>query len=53
MDNYHAQLLAESNRRFIEALGMHWENESRKQNGEIPVYNDGDFTNLAHAPLKF
>lgn len=51
MDNYHAQLLHESNKRFIEALGMHWENEARKQRGESPAYNDADFNNLAHAPL--
>ena len=24
MDNYHAELIAESNRRLIEALGMHF-----------------------------
>ncbi len=53
MDNYHAQLLAESNRRFIEALGMHWENEARKQKGQSMAYCDADFSNLAHAPLNF
>jgi len=53
MDNYHAQLVHESNKRMIEALGMHWENERRKQLGESIAYTDSDFNNLAHAPLPF
>lgn len=51
MDNYHAQLIFESNKRMIEAMGMHWENESRKQRGESPAYFEDDFQNLAHAPV--
>ena len=47
MDNYHAELLAKSNNRFIEALGMHWENESRKQRGESMAYGDADFSAVA------
>lgn len=31
MDNYHVQLLHETNKRMIEAMGMHWENEEEKQ----------------------
>jgi hypothetical protein len=53
MDNYHAQLVFEGQKRMIEALGMHWENESRKQKGESMAYNDIDFSNIAHAPLEF
>jgi len=51
MDNGTAERLIESNRRFIEAMGMHWENEYRKQKGESPAYRDGDFSNLAHKPF--
>ena len=53
MDNYHAELLADSNKKLIEAIGMHWENESRKQRGDSPVYGDADFSNLAHKHLDF
>lgn len=47
MDNYHAELIAESNRRLIEALGMHWENQSRKFKNESPAYTESDFSNIA------
>jgi hypothetical protein len=50
MDNETAYRLIDSNKRLIEALGMHWENESRKQKGESPAYRDVDFNNLAFKP---
>lgn len=53
MDNYHAQLYHESNKRLIEAMGMHWENERRKSNGESIAYTDADFNSLAHKHLDF
>lgn len=48
MDNSTAERLIESNRRLIEALGMHWENESRKQKGEAMAYTDSAFSYLAN-----
>tara|TARA_R100001039_G_scaffold10623_1_gene5549 strand:+ start:105532 stop:105693 length:162 start_codon:yes stop_codon:yes gene_type:complete len=53
MDNYHAELQAEMNRRMIEAFDMYSENLDRIQKGESIAYSDVDFSNLAHAPLKF
>ena len=53
MDNYHAQLQAEMNRRLIEAFGMYSENLERLSNGGSIAYSDIDFTNLAHMPLNF
>lgn len=35
-----------SNKRFIEALGMHWANKERELKGEAPAYSDTDFFNL-------
>jgi hypothetical protein len=49
MDSGTAERLIESNRRLIEAMGMHWENESRKQKGESVAYTDADFSNIANA----
>lgn len=48
MDNSTAERYIESNSRLIEAMGMHWENEQRKQNGASIAYTDIDFANLAH-----
>lgn len=42
-----AERLIETNRRLIEAMGMHWENEDRKSKGESPAYGESDFSNLA------
>lgn len=53
MDNYHASLNAEMNRRLIEAFGMYSENLDRISKGESIAYTDIDFSNLAHMPLKF
>jgi len=47
MDNQAVYMLIESNRRLIEAMGMHWENEDRKMKGLYPAYNEGDFSSLA------
>ncbi len=43
-----AERLIEMNRRLIEAMGMHWENEQRKAEGNSMAYTDNDFSNLAH-----
>ena len=51
MDEQTAWALIETQRRFIEAMGMHWENEQRKHNGEAPAYGDSHFSNLAWKPL--
>jgi hypothetical protein len=40
--------LIRSNQKLIESMGMHWENERRKANGEAPAYNESDFSNLAY-----
>ena len=52
MDNYHAQLLHESNKRLIEALGMHWDNEVCKMAKSTPIYCGEDFSMLAHKALE-
>ena len=39
--------LAETNRRLVEAMGMHWANETRKMNNETPAYGEDDFLSLA------
>ena len=31
---------------FIEALGMHWTNVERQQNGHSPAYDERSFNNL-------
>lgn len=53
MDNYHAQLVAESNKRLISALGMHWENAEAQINGRAIPYGEVAFLNVAHKPLDF
>lgn len=53
MDNYHAQLMHESNKRMVEAFGMYSENLQRIQDNEPIAYTDADFSNLAHSPLGF
>lgn len=52
MDNSTAERYIESNRRFIEAMGMHWANENAKIDkiGPLP-YNEYHFSNLAHKPF--
>ena len=50
MDNAAIYELIDSNKRLIEAMGMHWENEDRKMKGEAPAYTEGAFSNLAHRP---
>lgn len=50
MNDEAAYRLIESNKRLIEAMGMHWENEQRKLKGDSMAYTDADFSNLAHAP---
>lgn len=51
MEDNTAWALIESNRRLMECMGMHWENETRKQKGESPAYSESDFYNTANAPL--
>lgn len=53
MDNYHVELMAESNKRLIEAFGMYTQNLEALSKGEAIPYSDADFSNLAHMPLKF
>lgn len=50
MDNNTAWAVIEYQKRLIEALGMHWENEQRKVEGKSMAYTEGDFFNLAHRP---
>ncbi len=52
MDNYHAELLVESNKRLMIAMGMHWANEAAmiEKTGPLP-YNEGHFHNLACEPF--
>lgn len=38
--------LIDSNKKLIIAMGMHWENEQRKMNGQSIAYTDSDFNNL-------
>ncbi len=46
MDNETAHQLIDSNKKLIIAMGMHWENEQRKMNGESMAYTGADFDNL-------
>lgn len=50
IDNNAAYELIDSNKRLIEAMGMHWANEERKQKGESPAFGENDFSNLAYRP---
>lgn len=50
MDNITAYELIDSNKRLIKAIGMHWENEQRKMNGESPAYTEEAFHNVAYRP---
>ena len=50
MDNAAAYELIDSNKRLIEAIGMHWANEEAKIKGEELPYKDGHFSNLAYRP---
>ena len=50
MDSNAAYELIDSNKRLIEAMGMHWANEERKAKGEAPAYNEAHFHNLAYKP---
>ena len=52
MENSTAERLIEMNRRLIEAMGMHWENELDKLNGYTPSHTSEDFANLAHKHLE-
>lgn len=50
MDSNAAYELIDSNKRLIEAMGMHWANESAKIE-EIPLpYGENDFHNVAYRP---
>ena len=53
MDNYQAEVLAESNRRLIEAYGMYSENLQALQNGIAIPYRDEAFFDLANQPFNF
>ena len=48
MDNNAIYELIDSNKRLIEAMGMHWANEARKANNEAPAYGENDFHNVAY-----
>jgi hypothetical protein len=48
MSDQAAYDLIESNRKLIQAMGMHWENEAKKQKGESLAYTEHDFSNLAY-----
>lgn len=50
MDNNAIYELIDSNKRLIQAMGMHWANEQAKTRGEELPYSEGHFHNEAWRP---